>query len=325
MSYNTRELTLDCLRSVYAQTHDVSFEVLVVDNASADGSAQAIAAEFPCIRLFLLHDNRGFAAANNLAGQHATGEWLLLLNPDTVILDRAIDKLLASAKEHSAIRPQYGIFGGRTLFPDGRLNPTSAWRRPTVWSLLSTASGLSASFRRTAFFNGEAMGGWPCDCVRAVDIVTGCFLLLRRALWERLGGFDLAFFMYGEDADLCLRARRLGVGCLICRRDDRAPAARRKRSAQTRLCASSGQGPAFRAPLVAVCFGVGPVHSRPVGAHACGGFWRGAFFATTVPRAVPYLADGLGEPRSMASLERGLLSRICGWLLTLPSIPASVS
>ncbi len=216
MSYNTRELTLDCLRSVYAQTHDVSFEVLVVDNASADGSAQAIAAEFPCIRLFLLHDNRGFAAANNLAGQHATGEWLLLLNPDTVILDRAIDKLLASAKEHSAIRPQYGIFGGRTLFPDGRLNPTSAWRRPTVWSLLSTASGLSASFRRTAFFNGEAMGGWPCDCVRAVDIVTGCFLLLRRALWERLGGFDLAFFMYGEDADLCLRARRLGVGCLIC-------------------------------------------------------------------------------------------------------------
>lgn len=216
VSYNTREMTLDCLRSVYEQTRDVSFEVLVVDNASTDASADAIAAKFPQVRLWALDDNLGFAGGNNFAAQHATGDWLLLLNPDTVVLDRAIDRLVEFAERRQTDDPAYGIFGGRTLFGDRSLNPTSCWNRPTVWSMVCLGTGLLSVFRKSSIFNPEAMPGWKRDSVRDVDIVTGCFFLLRRELWNRLGGFDPAFFMYGEEADLCLRARQRGLRGLIC-------------------------------------------------------------------------------------------------------------
>jgi GT2 family glycosyltransferase len=206
VSYNTRAMTLDCLRSLAAETK-VSHEVIVVDNASTDGSAAAIAAEFPGIRLMAETANHGFAAATNLAAAEARGDYLLLLNPDTVVLDGAVDRLLAFAQA----RPEAGIWGGRTLYGDGRLNPASCWRRMTPWNLFCRASGLTGLFPGSGLFNPEAYGGWPRDTERAVDIVTGCFLLIRRDLWQRLGGFDPAFFMYGEEADLCLRARALGA------------------------------------------------------------------------------------------------------------------
>jgi len=208
VSYNTREMTLACLRSVFQQTRDTPFELLVIDNQSSDGSADAIEAEFGG-RLTLVRsdDNLGFARANNVLARQARGTYLLLLNPDTVVLDGAIDRLMAFA----ARRPQAGIWGGRTLFGDRSLNPTSCWRRQTLWSLVCHATGLSAVFRRSTLFNPEGMGSWKRDSEREVDIVTGCFFLIERSLWERLGGFDPAFFMYGEEADLCLRARALGA------------------------------------------------------------------------------------------------------------------
>lgn len=216
VSYNTRGMTLACLQSVYAQTRETPFELLVIDNASADGSAEAIADAFPQARLWPLNENLGFAAGNNFAAQHANGDWLLLLNPDTVVLDGAIDRLVAFAERAQATHPQAGIFGGRTLFADGSLNPTSCWAAPSLWSTFCIASGLTSVFRGLSLFNPEAMPDWRRDTVREVDIVTGCFFLLRRSLWERLGGFDPSFFMYGEEADLCLRARKLGVRGLIC-------------------------------------------------------------------------------------------------------------
>lgn len=215
VSYNTKALTLECLRSVRLQTRAMNFELLVVDNASTDGSAGAIVQEQPDVRLFALNENLGFAAANNLAAGEANGEWLLLLNPDTVVLDGAIDKLMAFAKAAEAAYPDAGIFGGRTLFADGTLNPTSCWAAPTLWSMFCIGTGLTSLFRGSRLFNPESMPRWKRDSVREVDIVTGCFLLLRRSLWKRLGGFDPAFFIYGEEADLCLRARKLGVRCLI--------------------------------------------------------------------------------------------------------------
>ncbi len=216
VSYNTRELTLACLRSVYEQTRQTPFELIVVDNASDDGSAAAIAAEFPHVRFLPQTKNLGFAAANNLAAELAAGEWLLLLNPDTVVLDAAIDRLVAFASERQRQDPRAGIFGGRTLFPDGSLNPTSCWMAPTPWSAFCIASGLTSMFRGSNLFNPEAMPRWRRDSVRQVDIVTGCFFLLRRSLWNELSGFDPAFFMYGEEADLCLRAKKRGVVGMIC-------------------------------------------------------------------------------------------------------------
>jgi GT2 family glycosyltransferase len=115
----------------------------------------------------------------------------------------------------AAKRPEAGIWGGRTLFADGSLNPTSCWRFMSLWSLFAQATGLTALGRQSALLNPEGYGAWRRDFVREVDIVTGCLLLIRRELWDRLEGFDESFFMYGEEADLCYRARRVGARPLL--------------------------------------------------------------------------------------------------------------
>lgn len=206
ISFNTIEMTLACLRSVVEETR-TPLELIVVDNASADGSAEAIAAAFPGITLIAETRNLGFARANNLAALRAKGEYLLLLNPDTVVQNRAIDNLVEFARR----RPDAGIWGGRTLFGDGTLNPSSCWRRMTLWALICRASGLTAVFSQSDLFNPEAYGGWSRKSERRVDVVSGCFFLLPRKLWQALNGFDPSFEMYGEEADLCLRARAYGA------------------------------------------------------------------------------------------------------------------
>ncbi len=205
VSYNSREMTLEAIRSAFAAT-TMAFEMIVLDNASRDGSAEAIANEFPQVTLIASAENLGFALGNNVAAKQARGQRLLLLNPDTVVLDGAIDRLLAFADR----TPAAGIWGGRTLFADGTLNRTSCWGRMTLWTLACRAFGLTWLFPNSAFFCGEAIGGWARDTEREVDIVTGCFLLIDRSLWQRLEGFNPDFFMYGEEADLCARAHQLG-------------------------------------------------------------------------------------------------------------------
>jgi GT2 family glycosyltransferase len=204
VSFNTKAMTLDCVASVLTETRQVSFELIVWDNASSDGSADALEEAYgDRIRLIRSQENLGFAAANNRAAEGAHGDFLLLLNPDTVVLDRAIDRLVDFAQQN----PASEIWGGRTLFKDGRLNPSSCWGRQTLWSLFCQATGLSVAFKRITLFNSEGIGGWNREGVRKVDIVSGCFLLIRTDLWRQLAGFREAFFMYGEEADLCLRAR----------------------------------------------------------------------------------------------------------------------
>jgi GT2 family glycosyltransferase len=206
ISYNTRAMTLDCLRSLEAET-SVPHEVIVVDNASPDGSAAAIAAAFPHLRLIASQDNLGFAKGNNVAAAEAKGEYILLLNPDTVVLDRAIDRLVAFADR----TPAAGIWGGRTLNADMTLNPMSAFGDLTLWGLFCRATGLAVAFPRSDLLNPDEMGGWDRASERDVDVVQGSFFLIRRALWERMGGFDLTFVMYGEESDLCRRARAIGA------------------------------------------------------------------------------------------------------------------
>ena len=212
VSYNTRDMTLACLEAVAAETVSTSYELIVVDNDSSDGSAAAIAAlERADIELIAQDENLGFARANNLAAQRARGRYLLLLNPDTIVRARAIDRLVEFARNC----PGAGIWGGRTIFADGSLNPSSCWARMTVWNQFCRAAGLTGIAPANPLFNGEAYGGWQRDDVRAVDIVSGCFLLTETSLWRKLGGFAPELFMYGEDADLCLRAKMLGARPLI--------------------------------------------------------------------------------------------------------------
>lgn len=211
VSWNSREMTLDCIRSVYRETQDTAFELIVLDNASADGSVEAIAAEFPQVVMIAETANHGFSVGTNLQVPRARGEKILLLNTDTIVLDKAIDKLMAFSRK----RPEARIWGGRTLFGDRSLNPTSCWGKMTPWNQFAQMIGLTARFPNSPVFNPRAYPDWQRDTERQVDIVTGCLLLIDKAFWTELGGFDSTFFMYGEDADLCLRAIELGAKPMI--------------------------------------------------------------------------------------------------------------
>lgn len=206
VSYNTCPLLTDCLESVLATTADLDSEIVVVDNASADGSAAMVAERFAGVRVLALADNVGFAAACNLGADHIHARHLLLLNPDTVVRPGAVQALLAALSR----RPAAGLVGGRTLAPDGSLDPRSCWGTPTPWSLLCFGLGLSTAFARSRMFDPESLGRWPRDTEREVGVVTGCLLLVRADVWRRLGGMDPAYFVYGEDVDFSVRARRLG-------------------------------------------------------------------------------------------------------------------
>lgn len=207
VNWNTRDITLSSLRSLYEQSHLCSIETILVDNHSSDGSVDAIALSFPQVNLVRESINHGFAKGNNIGSRYADGEFLLLLNTDTIVLDSAVDKLLAFARR----TPEAGIWGGRTLFADGSLNATFCWGRITPWSSFCLATGLTTLGRGTRLFDPEGMAHRVGQSEQEVDIVSGCFFLIRADLWRRLGGFDNAFFMYGEEADLCARARALGA------------------------------------------------------------------------------------------------------------------
>jgi len=211
ISYNTCQMTLNCLSSIYKQTKLSDAEIIVLDNNSSDSSVVEIQKQFPDIKLVALTENIGFSRGNIECIKYAKGDYLLLLNPDTIVLNNGIDRLLSFAMNNE----EAGIWGGKTLFSDLSLNPSSCWGKMTVWNLICRAMGLTAVFKNSEFFNSEAYGGWLRDNERKVDIVSGCFFMLKFSTWKQLNGFDETFFMYGEEADLCLRAKKLGYQPMI--------------------------------------------------------------------------------------------------------------
>ncbi|WP_372833775.1 glycosyltransferase family 2 protein [Pontibacterium sp.] len=201
VSYNTADLTIEAIQSVIDQT-TIDYELIVLDNDSPDGSYEKIKSRFDGIKLIKSEDNLGFALANNVAIEEAKGEYVLLLNPDTVVLEDAIGQLLFFAQQN----PKAKIWGGRTLHGDHSLNPKSCYRKLNTWSIFCRTAGLTGIFPNSELFNHEEYGGWLRDHERQVDIVVGCFFMIKREDWNLMGGFDKAFFMYCEEADLCLRA-----------------------------------------------------------------------------------------------------------------------
>jgi GT2 family glycosyltransferase len=206
VTYKCLDEARECFAALYERVRHVSFEVVAVDNASADGTVEALRAEFPQVRLLALPENVGFARAVNRAAQEAQGEFLLLLNPDAVVHEDAVERLVEFARAN----PGYGLYAGRNLNPDGTVFVNVARGRPTLWSLFCFATMLSTGLSRSRLFDPESLGGWERDTVRQVDTVIGSFLLVPRAFWEEQGGFDPRFFMYGEDVDLSLRAAKAG-------------------------------------------------------------------------------------------------------------------
>lgn len=211
VSYNTAEHTRHALRAVYQDTKKTDFEVIVVDNASTDDSVSVLRAHFPDIQLIESQQNLGFAGGVCLGVAQAKGEYILLLNPDTEVLDGAIDKLMQFARQYN----NNGIWGGITLNDDHTLDTQHAWSKPTFSTLLFSALGLSKAFSKSCFFNHANYGCWQRDSVKEVDILSGCFFLTQRKVWDELGGLDPQFFMYAEEADYCLRAAQKGYQPIV--------------------------------------------------------------------------------------------------------------
>lgn len=206
VSYNTAEYTRRAVESVYAETHDTDFKIIMVDNNSKDNSVELISSHFPDVEVIQTGANLGFAGGVNIGAKASDRDYILLLNPDTVILDGAIDKLMAFARK----TPKAGIWGGITLNNDLSLNPNNARARLSFKTLFFSAVGLSKTFKKSCFFNHDNYGCWDRKSERKVDVITGCFFLTPRSLWQELEGLDETFFMYAEEADYCIRAIKKG-------------------------------------------------------------------------------------------------------------------
>jgi GT2 family glycosyltransferase len=200
VSWNTKRLLRDCLISIYEQAGNVDYEIIVLDNASTDGSAEMVKSDFPEVVLLENPENRGFAAASNQGIAASRGRYILLLNSDTVILNNAIEKVISFADMH----PETGVIGCRVLNPDGTLQPT-CFMFPSLLNMVLSCTYLYKVFPQSRFFGREHMTWWERDNSMEVDVITGCFMLVRREAFERVGLLDERFFMYGEEADWCYR------------------------------------------------------------------------------------------------------------------------
>jgi len=199
------DILCDCLKSIYNQSHQVECEIIVVDNASSDGSTDMVRSEFSEVNLIENKTNRGFAAANNQGIAVARGRYILLLNSDTVIMDNAIEKAVAFAEDH----PDAAVFGCRVLNPDRTLQRT-CFMFPSVLNMVLSTSYLYKLFPQSQFFGREQMTWWDRNDVRQVDVATGCFMLVRREAIEKVGLMDERFFVYGEETDWCYRFKKAG-------------------------------------------------------------------------------------------------------------------
>jgi len=209
VSYNTRELTLDGLKKLIdSRTGEVDFDVTVVDNASADGSADAIAEAFPEVRLVRLTENVGWGRGVNRGVVASPGRYVLLLNPDAAPVGHPVDELFRFAREH----PRHGIYTGRTLHADGTDDMYCCWGLPSLRGYVGFATGLGSVI---GWFNPERLPGYDRKSVREVPAVSGCCMLVERDLFDRLGGFDPVYFLYSDDIDLCARAAALGASPVV--------------------------------------------------------------------------------------------------------------
>lgn len=210
VNWNTRDILHDCLRSVYEQTGGIKYEVIVIDNASIDGSAAMVKQEFPQVVLIENSENRGFAAANNQGLIIAKGRYVLLLNPDTLVLDGAVQKVVVYADNH----PDVGVVGCQVWENESTVQQT-CFMFPSVWNLILQKSGIFRLYPQSRFLGCEKIAGWARDSERDVDVVSGMFMLVRREAIEQVGMMDEDYFVYAEETDWCYRFWKAGWRCVF--------------------------------------------------------------------------------------------------------------
>jgi len=205
VNWNTKLLLRDCLASIYEQPGDVNYEVIVVDNASSDGSVEMVREEFPQIILVENSVNRGFAAANNRGIALAKGRYVLLLNSDTVVCDNAIGKTVRYADKH----PEVAVVGCQ-VWENPQAIQMTCFRFPSILNLFLGAIALNRILKKNRVFGREWMEWWGRDSECQVDVVSGMFMLVRRQAIVQVGLMDESFFMYSEEADWCYRFSKAG-------------------------------------------------------------------------------------------------------------------
>lgn len=206
VNFNGGKVLGTCLSSIFRETRDLSYEVILVDNASTDGSVEEVERTYPAVRILRNGTNRGFAAANNIAIREASGEYLLLLNPDTEILDGAIQKTAASMES----RPGAGIAGCKLLYADRTVQP-SVRGYPSILGAFLDATFLHVLLPRTWIVRGKGICSFDHFRAQEVDWVIGAYFMIRRSTVDRIGLLDEQFWIYGEETDYCQRAKDAGL------------------------------------------------------------------------------------------------------------------
>lgn len=203
VSWNVRDLLRQCLQAVLAQTG--RHQVIVVDNASTDGTLEMLRADFPEILIVANRENRGYTGGNNQGFQLASGKYILVLNPDTRLQPGAIVTMQAFLEGHPAV----AVVGPRLLWPDGSVQ-SSRRRFPTLMIDLLENAVVQRFWAVNVVLNRYYCNDLPNDVPQPVDWVVGACIMLRREVVEQIGGFDEGYFMYSEEADWCFRAKAAG-------------------------------------------------------------------------------------------------------------------
>lgn len=206
VSWNVADLIENCIASIQQTANDLSCEIIVVDNASNDGSAGLIAARFPEVRLIRNHVNVGFPHANNQALPLTRGDYVLYLNPDTRLEPGTLAACVAELDQD----PGLGMVGCRLETPDGGTQYECARRTYHLRHLIYEALYLHMFFPRSPRFADHVMGWWDHRDVRDVEALAGAFMMVRRSVAVELGGLPEDLFMYHEDLSFCLRVLRRG-------------------------------------------------------------------------------------------------------------------
>lgn len=203
VNYNTKDLLKDCLQSIFKHIQNLDYEVIVIDNASSDGSVEMIKNDFLQVKLFQNQENLGFAKANNQGVKEARGSYILLLNSDTVLQEGDLSRVINYMDKNDSV----GILGCRISNPDGSLQ-LSCYKFPAMKQLLSHNLFFTKIWPNNRFFGDYRK--WPHDKLKEVDFVIGAFFLVKRRVFDEIGLLDEDFFLNVEETEFCLRAKKVG-------------------------------------------------------------------------------------------------------------------